>query len=74
MNRYLENRWLRNAALLGALVAGGLMTQLIPTYEELASLRNKPMPPAAESPETSPRDMTGIDVDQRQLRFVQYIA
>jgi hypothetical protein len=75
MNRYLEHSWLRMTLLLGALTAGALLTRIVPTYEEMAALRDRPTPPAASEVRTNqPSDMTGIDVDQRHLKFVQSIA
>jgi len=76
MNRYLENSWFRSALLLGAFAVGGMLTQVVPTYEEIAALRERPATPSAAS---EPRvhtsgGVTGIDVDQRHLRFVQRIA
>jgi hypothetical protein len=52
MNRWAENHWLRNTLLLGAMAAGGVLTQIIPTYEEMAALRDQPRTPAAA---TAPR-------------------
>jgi hypothetical protein len=76
MNRYLENAWLRNGLLLGALAAGGLLTQVMPTYEEMASLRNKPAAPSATSNirDASTQGVTGVDVDQRRLRHIRRIS
>jgi hypothetical protein len=75
MKRYIDQRWFRNSILLGALAAGGLMTQLVPAHQETAALQVKPQTlPAIEVRETSSRDMTGIDVDRRFLKFVQSIA
>jgi hypothetical protein len=76
MNRYLENSWFRNAILLVALAAGALLTQVIPTYEEMAALREQPAPPSAASRarDTASRGVTGIEVDQRRLKSVRSIT
>jgi hypothetical protein len=75
MKRSIEQRWFRNLVLMGSLAAGGLMTQFVPAHQETAALQVKPQTlPAIEVRETSSRDMTGIDVDRRFMKFVQSIA
>jgi hypothetical protein len=76
MSRYFENAWLRTVLLLCALAAGALLTQAIPTYEEMAALRDRPAAPPAASEAThkQPHAVTGIDVDRRQLKLVGSIA
>jgi hypothetical protein len=76
MNRYLQFTWFRNGLLLVALAAGGLLTQVMPTYEEMAALRTPPAAPTAASKERarSSGDVTGIDVDQRHMKTVQSTA
>jgi hypothetical protein len=76
MKRYAENPWFRTALLLCAMAAGALMTQLIPSYEEMAARRDQPATPpaAAETHNAQPNAATGVDVDRRQLIFVGMIA
>jgi hypothetical protein len=76
MNCYLDNSWFRHAVLLGALAAGGVMTQIIPSYEEIAALQNEPVRPSAASRvrDHASTGVTGIEVDQRHLRIVQRIS
>jgi hypothetical protein len=76
MNRYFDSSWIRHAVLLGALAAGGLLTQVVPTYEEMAALREQPAPPSAASRarDTASRGVTGIEVDQRRLKSVRSIT
>ncbi len=76
MARYVDNPWVRTALLLCALAAGALVTKIIPTYEEMAELRNRPATPSAASKASHEQAnaVTGIDVDRRQLTFVESIA
>jgi hypothetical protein len=76
MNRYLQSTWFRNAMLLVALAAGGLLTQVMPTYEEMAALRTPAVTPSAASRtrDRSSREVTGIDADRRHVKTVQGIV
>jgi hypothetical protein len=71
-----KNSWLRTALLIGALAAGGLMTQLVPTYQEMASTANQPSKPtsASESNSNPSRGVSEFDVDLRRLALVRGIA
>jgi hypothetical protein len=79
MTRLFDYSWFRIAILLCALTAGAVLTRFVPTYEEMAALRERPTTMPSTSAAHSnlhnmPGDVTGIDVDQRHLRFVQSIA
>ena len=76
MNRVLDNSWFRSLVLLGALSVGTMLTQVVPSYEEMASLRERPttMPSTSAVRDNRPSDVTGIDVDQRHLTLVRSIA
>jgi hypothetical protein len=76
MNRYLQNTLVRNALLLVALAAGGLTTQFIPSYEEMAALRAQPTTSATPSTASkayrnSSADVSGNDVSERHLKTAQ---
>lgn len=76
MNRYLERTWFRNVLLLVALVTGGLLTQVIPTYEEMAALRERPATPSAASRarEHESSDVTNRSVKQRHRRTIYTVG
>jgi hypothetical protein len=76
MNRYLQMTWIRNSLLLGAFAAGGMLTQVMPTYEEMAALRApSPTPSAAtQTQENSSADMArqhAGHAGQRHAKTVQ---
>jgi hypothetical protein len=76
MNRYLNNFWFRHAVLLGALAAGAVLTQIMPTYEEMAALHKEPVRPSAASRvrDHASTGVTGIEVDVRHLNIVERIS
>jgi hypothetical protein len=74
MNRCYEPSWSRKLLLLSALVAGGVATQFVPPYQELAFV---PKVEAISAPTLSvskSRDMTGADVNTHRLEFVRSIG
>ena len=74
MTTHNDSRF-RSAWLLLALAGGGLMTQVVPSYDEVAALRDQPLKSAAsESPGKRSGGVTGIDVDLRKLYVVSSIA
>jgi hypothetical protein len=78
MSRIYDNSWFRGMLLLGAMGAGVALTQLIPSYEEIAAHREKSAPAAAnrkvDTPTYETSGVTGIDVDLRHLRLLSCIA
>jgi len=72
MSRYLNNSWFRHAVLLSALAAGAVLTQFMPTYEEMAALHKEPVRPSAASRvrDHASTGVMGIEVDAIRLRLV----
>ena len=76
MSRYLNNSWFRHAVLLSALAAGAVLTQFMPTYEEMAALHKEPVRPSAASRvrDHASTGVSGIEIDGRQLNSVERIS
>ncbi len=76
MNRYLESSWFRNALLLLALAAGGLMTLVVPSYQEMAAIHVQPARPSSATGAggNTSRHITAVDVGQRQFDFLRCIT
>jgi hypothetical protein len=73
MNRYLDNTWFRHGVLLVAMAAGAVLTQFVPSYEEMAALQNRPVTPSAASRvrETASSGVRAIEVDERRLKVIR---
>jgi len=67
MKRYLEASWFRHALLLMALVSGGLMTIVVPTYEEVVAAYSESGTSRSESASGShgSREVTGFGARER---------
>ena len=76
MNRVHEHSLFRTTVLLVALAAGGAMTQVVPSFDQVAATRDAAQKPAATSAahESRSSGVTGIDVDMRHLNLVRSIA
>jgi hypothetical protein len=76
MNGCHKTSWRRLLPLLAAFAAGGLATQLVPPYRELAFAPQKSGKPQAvpSSAGSSSPGMTGIDVDMRHLDYVRGVG
>ena len=76
MNEGQMSVWLRNALLLGALVAGVLITRLVPTYHETARKVTYPSKPASVSKSDSgaSHDVSGVDVNLRHIALIGGIS
>jgi hypothetical protein len=69
MTRTGDNSLLRAVPLLLALFAGGVTTQLMPPYRDIAYALKEAKGSAAASRGNNFSGMTGIDVDLRHLQF-----
>lgn len=67
MKRYLEASWFRHALLLMALLCGGLVTLVVPTYEEVVAAYSQSEPSQSESASGGhgSKDVTGFGVRER---------
>ena len=73
MNHNHPNSRLGTALIFLALVAGGITAQFVPDYKERTTVQTQQSARAANANTGSDasNDVTGIDVDQRQMNFVQ---
>ena len=72
MDRHLEKPWFRSTLLLGALAAGYVTSQLMPSYEEMAAVSEKAATPAtARDTRATSSDVTGVDEIRRSLKSVR---
>lgn len=74
MNHIHENSWFRWSVLLLALVAGGVMTQVVPSFETVASMREVKPASASQTTDRTRSGVTGVDVDMRHLNYIRSIA
>jgi hypothetical protein len=76
MNEGPMSIWFRNAMLLGALVAGVLVTRLVPTYhapEHSVTYRSKPASVSKANSGTS-GGVSGVDVNLRHIALIGSIS
>jgi hypothetical protein len=71
MNLCYEPSWSRKLMLLSALVAGGVATQFVPPYQELAFIPKNEASSTSMSRGSASRGMTGIDVNTRYQTVVR---
>jgi hypothetical protein len=76
MSRIYDNSWFRGTLLLAALAAGFMLTRVVPTYEEMAAVREQSAAPAAErkTHHHTTSGVTGLELNQRHLEFVRSIT
>jgi hypothetical protein len=74
MNRLVNAAWIRPVLLLCALGAGGVMTQLVPSYQDIAAKREAATSQSREARRNMSHGVTGVDVDLRHLTLVGCIA
>jgi hypothetical protein len=74
MNCCYEPSWSRKLLLLSALAAGGVATQFVPPYQEIAFLPKEEAVSAPASPGSTSRGMTGVDVDLHHLNFIRSLG
>jgi hypothetical protein len=75
MNSCYEPSRSRTLLLMSALVAGGVATQFVPAYQEVAFISPaKEAVSAPASPGASLRGMTGIDVNTHVLNLLRNIS
>jgi hypothetical protein len=76
MDRCQEPSWFRTSLLLLALAAGGVATQLVPPYQEIAFAPQHQAKAASadKSSHTNTRGLTGIDVNSHYLGFIESIG
>ena len=71
MNRCYEPSWSRKLLLLSALVAGGVATQFVPPYQELAFIPKDEVVSAPTLSASKSRGMKDVDVNTHHLNIVR---
>jgi hypothetical protein len=75
MNSCYELSWSQLLLLLSALVAGGVATQFVPPYQEVAFISpERETISAPVSPGAPSRGMTGIDVNTQVVNLLRSIS
>jgi hypothetical protein len=70
MDQRHPKTWLQITLLLAALATGSLMTRFVPTFEQVAAVRDAKAAQAAEAEQREVRtDVSNSHVHQRYLRF-----